>query len=58
MLEPNRVADDVGRKSVALISHHHRIVDQQQLTCQYPAMYISNPDMCSVPITDPEDVQK
>ena len=31
MLEPNRVADDVGRKSVALISIHQRIIDQQQV---------------------------
>jgi len=58
MLEANRVADDVGRKSVALISLHQRIIDQQQLTCPYPEMYICNLDMCSVPITDPEDVQK
>ena len=36
MVEPNRVTDDVGRKSVTLISIHHRIIDQQQLTCQYP----------------------
>ena len=36
MVQPDRVTDDVGRKSVTLISIHHRIIDQQQLTCQYP----------------------
>jgi len=36
MVEPNRVTDDVGRKSVTLISIHHQIIDQRQLTCQYP----------------------
>jgi len=36
MVEPDRVTDDVGRKSVTLISIHHQIIDQQQLTCQYP----------------------
>ncbi len=35
MLEPDRVTDDVGRKSVTLISIHRQIIDQQQLTCQY-----------------------
>jgi len=35
MVEPNRVTDDVGRKSVTLTSIHHRIIDQQQLTCQH-----------------------
>jgi len=35
MVEPDRVTDDVGRKSVTLISIHHQIIDQQQLTCQY-----------------------
>jgi hypothetical protein len=28
MVEPNRVADDVGRKSVTLISIHQRIIDE------------------------------
>ena len=29
MIEPNRVTDNVGRKSVTLIGIHHRIIDQQ-----------------------------
>ena len=40
MVELDRVTDDVGRKSVTLISIHHQIIDQRQLTCQYP---ISSP---------------
>ena len=36
MVEPNGVADDVGRKSVTLIGIHQQIIDEQQLTCQYP----------------------
>jgi hypothetical protein len=36
MVEPNRVTDDVGTKPVTLISIHQRIIDEQQLTCQYP----------------------
>ena len=35
MVEPNRVTDDVGGKSVTLTSIHHRINDQQRLTYQY-----------------------
>ena len=36
MVEPDRVTDDVGRKSVTLISIHRQIIDQRQLICQYP----------------------
>ena len=32
MVEPDRVTDDVGRKSVTLIGIHHRIIDQRRLT--------------------------
>ena len=28
MVEPNRITDDVGRKSVTLISIHQRIIDE------------------------------
>jgi hypothetical protein len=35
MVEPNRVTDDVGRKPVTRIGIHQRIIDEQQLTCQY-----------------------
>ena len=35
MVEPNRVTDDIGRKSVTLVGIHHRIIDQRELTCQY-----------------------
>ncbi len=30
MVEPNRVTDDVGTKSVTPISIHHQSIDQQQ----------------------------
>ena len=37
---PNCVTDDVGRKSVTLIRFHQRIIDEQQLTCQYRYMVL------------------
>jgi hypothetical protein len=37
VVEPNGVADDIGRKLVAFIGVHPEIIDQRQLTCQYPS---------------------
>jgi len=34
-VEPNGVADDIERESVAFVSVHPQIIDQWQLTCQY-----------------------
>jgi hypothetical protein len=35
MVEPNRVTDDIGRKSVTLVGNHHPIISQRRLSCQY-----------------------
>ena len=37
VVEPNGIADDLGRESVSFVSVHPQIIDQWQLTCQYPA---------------------
>jgi hypothetical protein len=36
VVEPNGVADDFGRESVAFVSVHPQIIDHWPLTCQYP----------------------
>jgi hypothetical protein len=35
VVEPNGVADDIGRESVVFVSVHPQIIDQWQLTGQY-----------------------
>ncbi len=41
MVEPDRITNDVGWKSVVFISIHQRSIDERQLTCQYPPGEIS-----------------
>jgi len=36
MVEPNRITDDIGTKSVTVVYTHHRVIDQRQLICQHP----------------------
>ena len=43
VVEPNGVADDIGRESVAFVSIHPQIIDQWQLTCQYPLEAATHP---------------
>ena len=35
VVEPDRIADDIGREPVALVGIHHRIINYGHLTCQY-----------------------
>ena len=38
MIQPDRVADDVGRKTLALVDIHARSIRLHQLTCQCPGI--------------------
>jgi hypothetical protein len=38
VVEPNGLANDFGRESMAFVSVHPQIIDQWQLTCQYPQL--------------------
>jgi hypothetical protein len=36
VIQPNCIADDIGREPVTFVGTHHRIIDYGQLSCQYP----------------------